>query len=311
MAKAIRDVYGEELERLGGENPRIIVLEADVGSSTKSAVFGQKYPERYFNVGISELDMVSEAAGMASCGYIPFVNTFSAFLIGRAADPIQGMICYDSLNVKIAGAYSGISDSYDGASHHCLNDLAFMRTLPNMTILSVCDAQETRWAVRAAAEMSGPVYLRLSRAELPEIYDKDETFQVGKNKTICLGKDVSVFATGSMVSEAVKAQKRLYNEGISISVIDVHTLKPIDNEDIIFHASRTGAVVTAEEHSVFGGLGGAICEVLSQNCPTPVETMGLKEYTESGSYEALKEKYGINEFAVYNAVKKVISLKRM
>jgi len=305
---AIRDAYGAALEKLGYVNGRVVALEADLGSSTKSIVFGKSFPERYFNVGIAELNMVSMAAGMAASGLIPFVNTFASFMTTRGGDPINSLIGYDSLNVKIASTYCGMSDSYDGASHHANTDMAYVRAIPGMTILSVCDAVETEKAVFAAAEIDGPVYLRLSRAPAPVIFDESYDFQVGKGVILRDGGDVTIAATGYMVHKALEAAEKLAAQGVSARVADIHTVKPIDREMLLRCAAETGAVVTAEEHSIYGGLGSAVAEVLSEERPTPMGFVGARVYAESGDYEALLTKYGQDADAI--AVKVLETLKK-
>ena len=306
---AIRDAYGAALEKLGRQNPKVVALEADVGSSTKSIVFGKAFPDRYFNVGIAELNMMSMAAGFASSGLIPFVNTFAVFMTSRASDPINSLICYDHLPVKIAGTYCGLSDAYDGASHHATSDLAFVRTLPGMTVISVCDAVETEKAVFAAAEIDGPVYLRLSRADAPVIFDEGYDFQVGKGVVLHEGSDVTIVATGYMVHKALEAAELLKAEGVSARVVDMHTIKPIDRELLLACAEETGAIVTAEEHSVYGGLGSAVAEVLAAARPTPIEFVGTDGYAESGDYEALLSKYHLDGAAVAAKAKAAIARK--
>lgn len=306
---AIRDAYGAALAELGKENQQVVVLEADVGSSSKSIEFGKKFPERYFNVGIAELNMNAMAAGFAASGLIPFTNTFAVFMTMRGSDPINSLIAYDKLNVKLAGTYSGLSDSFDGASHHATSDMAVMRSLPNMTVISVCDAIETKKAVFAAAKYQGPVYLRLSRAAAPVIFEESYPFEIGKGVTLREGTDATIVATGYMVHKALKAADLLKEEGIMVRVVDIHTIKPLDQELVLACAKETGAIVTAEEHSVYGGLGSAVAEVLVENCPIPMERVGIQEYTESGPYEDLIVKYGLEEKAIANKVKRVIQRK--
>lgn len=306
---AIRDAFGAALEKLGYQNEKVIALEADVGSSSKSIVFGKAFPHRYFNVGISELNMVSMAASFASNGLIPFVNTFAVFMTTRAADPINSLIAYDHLNVKLCGTYCGLSDAYDGASHHAVSDVAFMRTLPGMTVISVCDAVETEKAVFAAAELNGPVYLRLSRADMPVIFDESYSFEIGKGAILSQGSDVTIFATGYMVHKALEAEQLLKEEGISAKVVDIHTIKPLDEELVVACAKETGAVVTAEEHSIYGGLGSAVAEVLAQNAPVPMGFVGMKTYAESGDYEQLLQKYNLDADAIVKKVKETIAKK--
>lgn len=308
---AIRDAYGDILAELGGSNPKIVVLEADVGGSSKSVVFGKAFPQRYFNVGISELNMIAMATGFASAGLIPFVNTFSTFLAGRGADPISSMIAYDRLNVKLCGAYCGLSDSYDGASHHSLSDVAFFRSLPGMTVICPCDAQETRKAVTAAAETDGPVYLRLSRAATDAIFDGGYAFQIGKGVVLRDGTDVTLAATGYMVQKSLAAAELLAAEGISARVADIHTIKPIDRELVLSCARETGAIVTAEEHSVYGGLGSAVAELLAEECPVPMGFVGMKTFAESGDYEELLAKYGLDAAAIAAKAKETVARKRV
>jgi transketolase len=308
--KAIRDAFGETLLKLGEEREDIVVLDADVANSTKSMLFGEKFPERFYDVGISEANMAGMAAGMAVMGKIPFINTFAVFMMLRAADPIRSLIAYQNLNVKICGTYAGLSDSYDGASHHANKDIAFFRTIPNMTVISVCDAVETEKAVRAAVLINGPVYLRLSRASLPVIFDENYKFQVGKGTLIKDGKDVTIIATGMMVHKAIKAAEELEKEGISARVLDLHTIKPIDRDLIIECAKSTGAIVTAEEHSIYGGLYGAVSEVLAAEYPVPVLPVAIEDtFTESGDYEELLQKYGLTAENIADKVKRAILKK--
>lgn len=308
--KAIRDVYGETLVKLGKDNENIVVLDADVAGSTKSGLFGNAYPDRFFNVGIAEAGMTSMAGGLSTTGKIPFVNTFAAFLMLRAADPIRSNICYGNLNVKLAGAYAGLSDSYDGATHHALEDIGFMRSMPNMTVLSVCDPVETEKAVEAAVNINGPVYLRLSRAEMPYIFDEDYNFEVGKGVVIKEGKDATIMATGYMVHKALEAHEILKAEGIDARVVNIHTIKPIDKDLIVKCAEETGAIVTAEEHNVHGGFGNAVAEVVVNHKPVPMEFVAVQDsFTESGDYEELLDKYGLQARHIVEKVKKVITRK--
>ena len=306
---AIRDAYGAALKKLGGQNENVVVLEADVGSSSKSIVFGKEYPERYFNVGIAELNMTAMAAGFALSGQIPFVNTFASFLTTRASDPVNSLIAYDHLNVKLCGTYSGLSDSYDGASHHSLSDLAFVRTLPGFTVISVCDAVETEKAVFEAAKLNGPVYLRLSRAPAPVIYDQSFNFQVGKGVVLREGNDVAILATGYMVHKAMEAALLLSEQGISSRVVDIHTICPLDEELIVDCVRKCGCILTVEEHSVYGGLGSAVSEVVSSQCPAPVERMGLTDFSESGAYEELIANAGLDARSIAARAQKIIGRK--
>lgn len=303
---AIRDAYGEALKELGKRNDRVVALEADVGGSTKSKLFGDAFPERYYQVGISELNMVTMAAGMASVGLIPFVNTFSVFLATRGSDAIQSLIGYDKLNVKLAGTYVGLSDSYDGASHHAITDVAFLRAIPGMVVITPSDAVMTKKAVFAAAEYEGPVYLRLSRAAFPVMYSEKDTFEIGKGIKYREGKDVTIISTGTLLSKAVEAADLLEKEGVRAEVIDMPTIKPLDEELIMQSARKTGAVVTVEENSIWGGLFSAVSETLIQTYPVPVAAIGVSDYAESGDYEQLLTKYGFSAENIVSKVKEII-----
>jgi transketolase len=309
--KSIRDAYGETLLMLGKENKNIVAFEADVGNSSKSILFGKEFPERYFNVGIAEANMVAMAAGMSTFGKIPFVNTFAAFMVLRGADPVRSLICYTKLNVKLAGTYCGISDSYDGASHNSIADIAFMRAMPNMTVISVADAVETEFATRVAAEYNGPVYLRLSRAEVPVIFDKSSyKFEIGKGIQLTDGEDVTIMATGYMVTKSLEAAEQLRAKGIKARVLDIHTIKPIDKDLIVKCAKETKCIVTAEEHNIIGGLGSAVAEVLAQTYPVPMEMVGINDvFGESGDYEELLKKYGLSAENIAAKAETVIKRK--
>ena len=312
VKKAIRDVYGDTLAQLGRENKNIVALDADVGSSSKSNVFGKEFPNRYFNVGIAEANMVAMAAGLATAGKIPFANTFAAFMVLRAGDPVRSLIAYTRLNVKLAGTYAGLSDSYDGASHHAITDLAFMRSLPNMTVISISDPVEAELATRAAAEFKGPVYLRLSRAEVPVVLDKASyDFKIGKGVTLVEGADLTIVATGYMLIKALEAAELLSAKGIKARVVNIHTIKPIDRELLIACAKETGAIVTAEEHNVYGGLGSAVAEALATSCPVPIEFVGIEDtFAESGDYEKLLAKYGLSAANIVARAEKVLQRKK-
>ena len=308
--KQIRQAYGEALVRIGERDERIVVLDSDVANSTKSYLFGKKFPERFFDVGISEANMAGMAAGLATAGKIPFINTFATFMVLRAGDSIRSLIAYSNLNVKIVGAYSGLSDSYDGASHHSLIDIAFMRSLPNMSIISVSDPVETEKSIEACLNIDGPVYIRLSRAEVPYIYDSNYNFKFGKGNVLVDGSDLTIIATGYMVHKALKAAKLLKSEGINARVVNIHTIKPIDTELIIKCARKTGAIVTVEEHSTYGGLGAAVAEVIVRNYPVPMEIVGIEDvFCESGDYEQLLNKYGLCAENIAAKSKLVLSRK--
>lgn len=311
LKKAIRQAYGEKLIEIGKSNKDVVVLEADIGNSSKSILFGNEYPERYFNVGIAETNMVGMAAGMATAGKIPFVNAFAVFMSLRAGDAVRSLVGYMNLNVKLAGTYAGVSAAYDGATHHALEDIAFMRSIPNMTVISVSDAVETAKAMEAAVEYEGPVYLRLSRAEVPVIFDSESyDFRIGKAVQMTEGDDVTIFSTGCTLSRALEASEKLKEKGIGARVVNIHTIKPIDAEFVTKCAGETGAVVTVEEHSIYGGLGSAVSEVLAKNAPCPIEMAGFNDcFTESGPYEGLLDKYGLSADEIVNKVNEVINRK--
>jgi transketolase len=311
MAKSIRDVYGEALAELGAEYADIVVLDADLSGSTKSKVFGQKYPDRFFNMGIAESDMVSCAAGLATTGKIPFVNTFTVFLTTLGLIATRAQVCYGNLNVKLAGGYCGMSDALDGATHHATEDIAVMRSLPNMQVIVPADPEATRWATRYAVEHVGPVYLRLSRGEYPDLYPAGTKFQAGKGKVVREGTDCTVFAIGIMVHKALEAAELLKAQGIDLEVIDLVSVKPIDRELIAASAKKTGAVVCAEEHQIYGGAGSAVAEVLAGvGVGAPTEFIGIQDtFTETGKYDGLMETYGLDAKAVAQAVKRAIARK--
>ncbi|MDO4261093.1 MAG: transketolase C-terminal domain-containing protein [Eubacteriales bacterium] len=312
MGKAIRDVYGEALKKYGAVNENIVVLDADVSGSTKSAVFGKEYPDRFYNCGISEYAMMGMAAGMAKNGKIPFVNTFAVFLTTLGSLAARAALSYSGLNVKMMGGYGGLSDAYDGATHHALEDIAMMRTLPDMTVMVASDAAITDWMVKTAAEVDGPMYIRLSRDAAPDCHPGDAVFELGKGMVVREGTDATVIACGLLVSTAVKAAEMLAAEGISVRVVDMYCIKPLDEELIRTCAEETGAIVTAEEHSVIGGLGGAVSEALARaGAGVPVEMVGTKDcHAESGAYAALLKKYGLDADAVASAVRKAVSRKQ-
>ena len=303
---AIRDAFGCALKQLGASDPRVVVLEADVGNSTKSILFGEAFPDRYFNVGIAELNMTAMACGFAYSGLIPFVNTFASFLTTRASDPIGSMAAYDQLNVKFCGAYCGLSDSYDGASHHSLSDMAFVRSLPGITLLSVCDAPETEWAVFAATKQNGPVYLRLSRAPAPILYRKPAGRQIGKGIALREGSDIALIATGYPVHQALDAARLLQDRRYSARVIDMHTIKPLDKDLILDSVQKCGCLLTVEEHSISGGLGSAVCEAVCEGTPVPVARMGICEFSQSGAYEQLLEHSRLDAASIAARAEQVI-----
>lgn len=308
---ATREAYGKALAKLGQENEKIVVLDADLSKSTKTADFKKVCPERFINMGIAEGNMITVAAGMSTCGKIPFVSTFAVFASGRAFEQIRNSVCYPELNVKVCATHAGITVGEDGASHQSVEDISLMRSLPNMTVISPSDAVETEAAIRAITEYKGPCYVRLGRSGVPVINDNPEyKFEIGKAITLREGKDAVVFATGIMVDAALEAYNTLSEEGIKVKVINIHTIKPIDKEAIIKAARETGVVITAEEHSIIGGLGSAVCEVLSENQPTPVIRVGVKDtFGESGKPAELLKAYGLTADDIVKAVKKGLTLK--
>jgi len=308
---SIRDAFGRALVKLGEENKQVVVLDADVSTSTRTAFFKDKFPDRFFNFGVAEGNMMDVAAGLALVGKIPFASTFSSLASLRALEQIRTSIAYPKLNVKIAGGYGGLSDFKDGPTHHSICDLAIIRSIPNMTLIVPADAVETEKAVYAVAQYVGPVYLRLSRAEVPLIFDKNYKMEIGKGNLLKDGKDVTLVATGIMVARVLEAAKALEQEKIDARVIEIHTLKPLDVDIIIRAADETGAIVTAEEHSIIGGLGGAVAEVIAANKPVPMERVGIKDtFTESGEYNDLLEKYGMGIEHIIVTAKKVMKRKK-
>ncbi|KGN03362.1 transketolase [Clostridium novyi A str. 4570] len=308
---ATREAYGKALAKLGMENPNVVVFDADLSKSTKTADFKNVCPERHFNMGIAEANMMNVAAGFATCGKIPFASTFAVFASGRAFEQIRNTICYPKLNVKICATHAGITVGEDGASHQSVEDISLMRSIPNMTVINPSDAVETEAAIRAIAEFNGPCYVRLGRAAVETINDNPEyKFEIGKGITLREGKDATIIATGIMVEAALEAYNMLAEEGIKVKVVNIHTIKPIDTELIVKSAEETGVLITAEEHSVIGGLGSAVCEVVSENHPVPVMRVGVKDtFGESGKPAELLKAYGLTAEDIVKAVKKGISLK--
>ena len=302
---ATRESYGNALAELGKEFQNLVVLAADLAGATKTGVFKKAFPERFVDCGIAECDLMGIAAGMATCGAIPFASTFAMFASGRAYEIVRNSIGYPHLNVKIGATHAGISVGEDGASHQCNEDLALMRTIPGMTIIVPSDDIESKAAVRAAIETDGPFYLRFGRFAVPVINDRpDYKFEVGKGIVLREGTDVTIAATGLCVSSALDAAEKLAADGISAEVINFHTIKPLDKELLIASAKKTGKVVTAEEHSVIGGLGGAVCEALSEAAPTPVLRIGIQDvFGESGPAAELLHKYQLDGEGIYDQVK--------
>ena len=303
--KATRQSYGEALAELGRENKDVVVLDADLAGATKTNIFAKEFPERFFDMGIAEQDMMATAAGFATCNKIPFASTFAVFATGRVYDQIRNSICYPNLNVKICATHAGITVGEDGATHQMLEDINLMRGLPNMTVISPSDDTQSKWAIKEAAKIKGPVYIRFGRAATPVIYDESTKFELGKAIQFGEGKRATIFATGMMVAEALKAKEELEKEGINIRVIDIHTIKPIDKEIIIKSAKETEKLISIEEHSVIGGLGTAISEVLTDKYPAKLIRMGMKDcFGKSGNAQALLKYFGLTSKEIIEAVKR-------
>ena len=302
---ATRQSYGEALAVLGEKNERIVVLDADLSSATKTNIFAKKFPDRFFDMGIAEQNMMGTAAGLATCGKIPFASTFAIFAAGRAYDQIRNSICYPKLNVKICATHAGITVGEDGATHQMIEDISLMRTIPNMKVMCTSDDAQTRWAVNEIAKIDGPVYLRLCRLATPKIYEQNDKFEFGKGVQIGDGTDATVIATGVTVSEAIEAMEELKNMGINIRVIDMHTIKPIDKDIIIKSAKETKKIITVEDHNIIGGLGSAVCEVLAENYPTKVYRMGINDvFGRSGKAQELLKYFKIDKTAIIEAITK-------
>ena len=302
MGTATRAAYGHVLKTEVYKNPNVVVLEADLGNATKSNAFKEVAPERYFNMGISEQDLIGTAAGFAAAGKIPLASTFAVFATGRAFEQVRNSVCYPKLNVKICATHAGLTVGADGGSHQAIEDISLMRTLPNMTVINPADAKEAEAAVLAAIDYQGPVYIRLGRAETKDIHDDSYHFEWGKAEVLRQGSDVTIFATGIMTAKAVDAAETLANQGTQAEVINVHTIKPLDEETVIASAKKTGKVVTAEEHSIIGALGSAVSEVLARQCPTKQAFVGVQDsFGESGSPDDLLEKYGLTAEAIVKA----------
>lgn len=309
---ATREAYGKALVKLSSLNSNVVVLDADLSKSTKTADFKAVAPERFINMGIAESNMMGVAAGLATCGKIPFVSSFAIFAAGRAFEQIRNSICYPNLNVKVCATHAGLTVGEDGATHQAVEDLALMRSIPNMTVINPCDAVETEAAILAIAEYEGPCYVRLGRLAVNTVNDENTyKFEIGKGITLASGNDVTIIATGMMVEYALEAKEMLKKDGIEARVINIHTIKPIDKQLIIDAAKETKAIVTVEEHSIIGGLGSAVSEVVCETCPVPVVKVGINDtFGESGKPYELLEKYGLTTQGIVDSVKKAMELKK-
>jgi len=305
LKKATRDSFGEAVTELAAEYPEIVVLDADLAAATKTGIFKKAYPDRFFDCGIAESNMIGIAAGLSTCGKIPFAASFAMFSAGRAFEQVRNSVGYPHLNVKIAGSHAGISVGEDGATHQCCEDIALMRTIPGMVVLNPSDHYEMKAAVRAMVEHNGPCYIRLGRLAVETVnHNDDYKFELGKGITLREGTDISIIATGLLVQEAVKAAGTLAGEGINAEVINIHTIKPIDEELIVATAKKTGCVVTCEEHNVIGGLGEAVSAVLSEKCPTPVTRIGVNDcFGHSGPAVELLKEFGLSAEHIIEVVK--------
>ena len=308
---AMREAFGKALLELGSINENVVVMDADLGSSTKTTYFAQKFPDRFFQVGIAEQNMVGIAAGLASCGKIPFATTFAVFLTKRAADQVSISVAYPRFNVKLIGAYTGLFNGATGASHMAVEDMAIMRAIPGIVVIDPADAEEMKQAVKEISEYKGPVYLRETRDEWPDIFNADYKFSIGKSSVVLDGEDVTIIACGVMTSESIKAAEILKKSKINARVINMSTIKPIDTDMIIECASKTGAIVVAENHNIYGGLGSAVAEVLAENIPTPMLRIGIRDILgETGRNHELLEKYEMSAEYIVGAAKRVINNKK-
>lgn len=304
IKKATRQSYGEALVELGKENENIVVLDADLSTATKTELFKKEFPTRFFEMGIAEQDMIGTAAGLATCGKIPYASSFAVFASGRAYDQIRNSVCYPRNNVKICATHSGITVGEDGATHQMLEDISLMRTLPNMTVICPSDDIQTKWAVKEISKIDGPVYLRLSRMATPIIYDENTEFEIGKAIQTGDGIDATIIATGDVVCEAIKAKEKLEKKGINVRVLDIHTIKPIDKQAIIKCAKETKKIITIEDHSIIGGLGSSVCEILSEEYPTKVIRMGINDcFGKSGKAEELMKYFKITAEDIIKEIK--------
>ena len=310
QSEALRDVFGKELLALGHDNDKIVVLDADLSSTTRSAFFGDVFPDRFFNMGIAEANMVSVAAGLSTCGYIPYVATFGFLLALRATDQIRSQLCYPRLNVKLIGSNAGLTGHGDGATHQTTNDLAILGSIPNMKLLVPSDDITLRWAIREAAEIDGPVYVRVPRVAAERCHSEDDTFEFGKGIVHREGTDLTIVTMGLMLEQSLKAADTLEKEGISASVVEILTLKPFDKELIVGQAKKTGALVTVEEHNLFGGLFSLTAEAVSETNPVPVTHIAVEDrFGETGSYSEILDSCGLTTEHIVEQAKKAVALK--
>ena len=311
MSKAIRDVYGDSLAKYGKENPDVVVLDADVSGSTKSCVFGKACPERFFNVGIAEANMTAMAAGLASVGKIPFINSFAVFVTTNGLLSARALGSYSKLPIKLCGGYGGLSDAFDGPSHHALEDIAIARALPNFKVFVPCDPVQTDWVVKNAIDDPSPMYIRLSRDAFPEVYPEGTVFEEGKGNIVREGTDATVIGCGLMVGNALKAAEELARDGISLRVVDLFSIKPLDKELVVRCARETGAIIAAEEHNIIGGLGGAVAEALCEaGAQVPMGFVGMEDcHGECGPYQELLAKYGLDAAAIAKKVRETVAKK--
>lgn len=304
MKIATREAYGEALKELAAKNKDVVVFDADLAKSTKTIEFKKAAPERFFDMGISEADMITTAAGLSTCGKIPFASSFAIFAAGRAFEQVRNSVAYPKLNVKIAATHAGLTVGEDGATHQAIEDLSLMRSIPNMVVLNPSDAVETKQAIFTAAEYNGPVYIRLGRMSVPVLHDENYKFEIGKGEVLKEGADVTIIATGIMVSMALEAAEKLKAENINAEVVNIATIKPIDSELIVKEAKKTGKIITAEEHSIIGGLGSAVAEVLVKEYPAKVKMIGVNDvFGHSGTPDSLLEHYGLTADAIVEAAK--------
>ena len=305
MNLATREAYGNTLAELK-DNENVVVLEADLGHATKSLKFKEVCPQRFFNMGIAEADMIGTAAGLAACGKVPFASTFSVFATGRAFDQVRNSVCYPNLNVKIVGTHAGITVGEDGGTHQAIEDIALMRSLPNMSIVVPSDDVEARAAVLAAAAYKGPMYLRMARVASPTYHNDSYVFILGKGEIIREGSDLTIIACGLMVMKAMEAAEQLAKEGVSVRVINMHTIKPLDHKLVIESAEKTGKIITVEEANILGGLGSAVCETVSEYCPVPVKRIGVRDiFGKSGNPDKLLQEYGLTAEHIIEEARKL------